>query len=269
MKFMKKLLLTCFCALATFVSFAQTAKSAVVLRDGSVIKGELLEVLVNNVVKMKIAGGSEITIQYKEVAAIYPDASYADTAAPATNIATSNPSPPAEKKIAPASEWHFQSHNELALGLGVGPVGASKDPFTGKALSNGDSFFGIYTANGLGYKNLFFAGIGIGFSGHAEGASYNIPFLLDFRCRVLPDKKFSPIVMAATGVSYFEGSVGTFDVCDGVGLSIMVNSRLNAHLIFTHTYQRFQGALRAEGAAGLDNLYFNYVGGRLGVSFKL
>jgi hypothetical protein len=266
---MRKILLTCFCALASLVAFAQSTKSVVLLRDGSVIKGELVEVQVNNTVKMKIAGGSEITILYKEVVAIYPDGNYTDTTAPIANSVNSNPTPPAEKKITPASEWHFQSHNELAMGLGVGPVGGSKDPFTGNALSNGDSFFGIYTANGLGYKNVFFAGIGMGFSGHAEGASYNIPFLLDFRCRVLPNKKFSPILMAATGVSYFEGSVGTFDVCDGVGLSIMVNSRLNAHLMFTHTYQRFQAALRAANAVGPDNQYFNYVGGRLGVSFKL
>ncbi len=264
------MLLTCLCALAGFVAFAQTTKSAVLLRDGSIIKGDLLEVQVGNTVKMRIAGGSEVAIQYKEVMAIYPDGSMAEKAnAPVVSTTPYNaPAPEIKNDIAP-TPWHFESHNELAMGLGVGPVGGSKDPFTGNALSNGDSFFGIYSANGLGYKNVFFAGIGIGFSGHAEGATYNIPFLLDFRYRVLPSKKFSPIIMAATGVSYFEGSVGTFDFCDGVGLSIMVNKRLNAHLVFTHTYQRFQGALRAASAVGPDNQYFNYVGGRLGVSFKL
>jgi len=265
---MKRVLLTCFLAIFSLVAMAQTTKSSVLLRDGSIIKGDLLEVQVGTSVKMRIAGGSEVSIVYSEVVAIYPDGSYAEKESKSKNNAAPSPEESKKEEIA-LTPWHFESHNELAMGLGVGPVGGSRDPFTGDPLSNGDSFFGIYTANGVGYKNLFFAGIGIGFSGHAEGASYNIPFLLDLRCRVLPTKKFSPIIMAATGVSYFEGSVGTFDVCDGVGLSIQVNNKLNAHLIFTHTYQRFQGALRTDGVQGLDNQYFNYVGGRLGVSFKL
>lgn len=96
--------------------------------------------------------------------------------------------------------------------------------------------------------------------------------MLDLRYRVFSEKKFSPIVKFSIGAEYLKGGLGTFSFADGVGLNIRFQQKLSANFIFTHTFVRYMPNLSLENGPVEDvtgNTYFNYIGARLGVSFKI
>ena len=262
-------LLFLFCA----SSFAQTERiSRIVLKNGETLTGKILEYKSGEYLKLQYLGNNIIDIQDSDIADIVFDVN----ATSDTQTKT-----PREKKSGTdsAKTLRFQSHNELPIGLGVSKIyGFPYEEFVGRQ-PNSDVFAGFYTANGIVFKNAFFAGIGLGFYSHkgiSEDAQFNssfsIPFMLDFRYRVLPKKTFSPIVMVATGLVYHEGSLGSFSFNDGVGISVRINDHVNGQLLFTHTYNRYSPQLSVgEGVLKefYRNIYLNYVGPRLGVSFTL
>jgi len=57
--------------------------------------------------------------------------------------------------------------------------------------------------------------------------------VLDLRCRISKDKKFSPVILGNVGAIYCEGSKGSFTFLDGIGLNIAPKERLNFNIIFT------------------------------------
>jgi hypothetical protein len=148
------------------------------------------------------------------------------------------------------------------------------DPWTGapiydkKTLANTTSFGGVYSANGIGYKNWAFAGIGIGAMGYSDDIGFSVPFMLDLRARLMPTKKISPLVMVSTGIAYHKGSVGSMDLNDGAGVSLILNDQIKIHALLAHSYMRYYGRLSASGAAVLDGQYYNYFGVRIGASFR-
>ena len=139
-------------------------------------------------------------------------------------------------------------------------------------------FGGLYSANGVGYNEILFAGLGIGFYGHSGlvedndlNSTFSIPFLLDLRYRPFKKYKFSPIIMLATGVSYYDGSIGTFTLNSGLGVSVKLSERLHGQLLFCHTYERYSAQLSVNNKLIEDfykGIYLNYAGPRIGVSYK-
>jgi hypothetical protein len=212
------------------------------------------------------------------------DANNKNTSKPAELKAgdiNTTPSPKAKKTY---GDFYFESVNEGVVGLGVGKVGGLPalplfDQFGGIygyqniTVPNATSFGGVYTANGIGYKNWAFAGIGIGAMGYSVDTTlstpgFSVPFMLDLRARLMPNKKISPLVMISTGIAYHKGSVGSFDFNDGAGVSLKLNDQINIHALLAHSYMRYYGRLSASGAAVLDGVYYNYFGVRVGASFR-
>ncbi len=271
---MKSLLTTLFAIFICLNIFAQSPViSKIILKNGDAISGEIQELKPGAFVKIKVVGNNILEIPYADIDNIIMDASKATN--PEKTIA-----PIADKKVkSELKDFYFQTFNEFAFGLGAGKVNGYKfEDLTG-VIPNSDTYAGFYTANGVGYKNMLFAGIGMGFNGHQglsdfddQNFSYALPFTLDVRYRVLPTSKISPLVMAAVGMSYYEGSLGTFTFMDGVGASIQITNRFESYLLFSHTYDRFSSSLSVNNSTleqFYSGIYLNYIGARIGVTYKI
>lgn len=80
------------------------------------------------------------------------------------------------------------------------------------------------------------------------------------------------MAMLAFGAEYQRGGMGAITFIDGLGLSIKFKEHFSAHFIFSHTYVRHNRGLSIENGIVEESLatsYSNYVGARIGVSFKL
>lgn len=253
------------------ISFAQPGNpEKIVMKNNDVVTGKIIEIVPDTYVKVLVYGSSELTIPYNQIAYIQFDATLPEKfAAPPKETFQIVPSP---------KDFYLMSVNEGVVALGIGKIGGLSmdapviDPNTGFVTSytkitfpNTTSYGGFYTANGVGYKGWGFAGIGIGAYGYSKKIGFEMPFMLDFRARILPSKKISPLVMTNIGIGYHKGSVGSFDFNDGAGVSVQFSSRIQAHALLAHSYVKYDGQLSASGAS-LGNYYYNYFGLRLGAS---
>lgn len=277
---MKTLLLTFIASLLCLTIHAQTAApSKLILKNGDVISGKIIELKPGEYVKIQIVGNNILEIPYADVQEIILDASEATTTPkeekkpePTTTVAPSS----SEK---PLKDFYFETHHEFSFGLGAGKVYGNPYEYITGQIVNDDVFAGYYTTNGVGYKGMLYGGIGFGFYGRSgfgddnnQKSKYSLPFLVDIRYRVMPNSKFSPYVMLGTGISYFDGSLGTFSFTDGVGVSLKFTNRFNAHMLICHTYERFSGSLSVNNSALEDfykGLYVNFIGARIGISYKI
>ena len=276
--------------ISTLVAFSQAAnKSKIYLKNGDVLTARIVGYKPQESFTIEISINAVVDIPFNDIEYIVLDANNKSTSKPAElNAADINtmPAPKAEKTYA---DFYFESVNEGVVGLGVGKIGGLLidvprtdpstgmpvfDPWTGapifdkKTVANASSFGGVYSVNGIGYKNWAFAGIGIGAMGYSDDIGFSVPFMLDLRARLMPTKKISPLVMLSTGISYHKGSVGSFDFNDGAGVSLKLNDQINIHALLAHSYMRYYGRLSASGAALLNGQYYNYFGVRMGASFR-
>jgi hypothetical protein len=250
----------------------QQANSKLLLKNKDVLTGKILEMKPGEYVKIEMMGNNILSIPYADIAQIIMDGEAAVGSTPET-VKTKT-----SKSNKPLGNFYFETINEFSLGLGMGEVfGYGFDTLNIK-LANRDTYGGFYTVNGVGYKNMLFAGIGIGILGHSGYADdyddfgYSLPFTIDVRYRPLAAKQFSPLVMVASGMSYYEGSMGTFTVLSGLGLSIRLQDRFDAQLLLTHHYDRFSPNLSVENGlleSFFSGVYVNYAGARLGISYRL
>ncbi len=269
---MKSILLIFSLVLIQLCTIAQTTPaSRLVLKNKDVITGKIIEVKPGEYVKIEILGNNVITIPYTDIETIYLDATQA------VSTKSSSDNTPSTKEDKPLNDFYFESHNELLLSVGAGKIYGLPAEIGGFPTGigrprNSNIFGGIYTSNGVGYKKQYYAGIGFGYNGHSSNNNFSIPYVLDLRYRLFPDKKFSPMAMLAFGAEYQRGGMGAITFIDGLGLSIKFKEHFSAHFIFSHTYVRHNRGLSIENGIVEESLatsYSNYVGARIGVSFKL
>jgi len=287
---MNKVILFLFACFLSLAGMAQeTGKSKIYLKNGDVLTARIVGYKPQESFTIEISINAVIDIPFNDIEYIVLDANNKNTSKPAELKAGDINTMPARKDKKAYGDFYFESVNEGVVGLGVGKIGGLLidaprvdpstgmpviDPWTGmpvidkKTVANATSFGGIYTANGIGYKNWAFAGIGIGAMGYSEENGFSVPFMLDLRARLMPTKKISPLVMVSTGIAYHKGSVGSFDFNDGAGVSLILNDQIKIHALLAHSYMRYYGRLSASGAAVLDGQYYNYFGVRMGASFR-
>lgn len=259
-----KLVLTFLAVFIHIVVIAQTQNpSKVILKNGDVITGKIIELKPGESVKIEITGNNIITIPYDEVQQLILDADEKVRQ-------PESMSKPIKNKSSELKKFYFQMNAEAVLGVGAGKVYGL--PAELPTVANDDVYGGLFTSFGVGYNKQWFAGLGFGFYGNKNEPNYSIPYVFDLRYRILKDKKFSPIVLGNVGAIYHEGSLGSFTFSDGIGLSIEPGEKLNLNVIFTHTYTRFMPGLSLQNDAiedAFSNLYMNYLGIRLGVSIRI
>jgi hypothetical protein len=278
---MKKMLLLLALSISTLVAFSQAAnKSKIYLKNGDVLTARIVGYKPQESFTIEISVNAVVDIPFNDIEYIVLDANNKNTSKPAELKASDINTMPVSKEKKAYGDFYFESVNEGVVGLGVGKVGGFTidtpliDQWGGiygydkQTIPNTTSFGGVYTANGIGYKNWAFAGIGIGAMGYSDDIGFSVPFMLDLRARLMPTKKISPLVMVSTGIAYHKGSVGSFDLNDGAGVSLKLNDQINIHALLAHSYMRYYGRLSASGAAVLDGIYYNYFGVRMGASFR-
>jgi len=278
---MNKAILFLFACFLSVAGMAQgTTKSRIYLKNGDVLTARIVGYKPQESFTIEISVNAVVDIPFNDIEYIVLDANNKNTSKPAELTSADINTMPAPKAKKTYGDFYFESVNEGVVGLGVGNIGGLPaiplyDPFWGgiyayenQTVPNATSFGGVYTANGIGYKNWAFAGIGIGAMGYSDDIGFSVPFMLDLRARLMPTKKISPLVMLSTGIAYHKGSIGSFDFNEGVGVSLKLNDQLNIHGLLTHSYMRYYGRLSASGAAFLDGVYFNYFGVRMGASFR-
>ncbi len=268
-------------SISTLVAFSQAAnKSKIYLKNGDVLTARIVGYKPQESFTIEISVNAVVDIPFNDIEYIVLDANNKNTSKPAELKASDINTMPVSKEKKAYGDFYFESVNEGVVGLGVGKVGGFTidtpliDQWGGiygydkQTIPNTTSFGGVYTANGIGYKNWAFAGIGIGAMGYSDDIGFSVPFMLDLRARLMPTKKISPLVMVSTGIAYHKGSVGSFDLNDGAGVSLKLNDQINIHALLAHSYMRYYGRLSASGAAVLDGIYYNYFGVRMGASFR-
>ena len=278
---MKKLLLLFALSISTMFAFSQeSSKSKIYLKNGDVLTARIVGYKPQESFTIEISVNAVVDIPFNDIEYIVLDANNKNTSKPAELKASDINTMPVSKEKKAYGDFYFESVNEGVVGLGVGNIGGLPaipliDPFWGgiygyenQTVPNATSFGGVYTANGIGYKNWAFAGIGIGAMGYSDDIGFSMPFMLDLRARLMPTKKISPLVMLSTGIAYHKGSVGSLDLNDGAGVSLKLNDQIKIHALLAHSYMRYYGRLSASGAAVLDGIYYNYFGVRMGASFR-
>jgi hypothetical protein len=278
---MKKFLLLLTLSISTLFAFSQEAsKSKIYLKNGDVLTARIVGYKPQESFTIEISVNAVVDIPFNDIDYIVLDANNKNTSKPAELKANDINTMPVSKEKKAFGDFYFESVNEGVVGLGVGKVGGFTidiplyDPWGGiygydkQTFPNTTSFGGVYTANGVGYKNWAFAGIGIGAMGYSDDIGFSVPFMLDLRARLMPTKKISPLVMVSTGIAYHKGSVGSMDLNEGAGVSLILNDQIKIHALLAHSYMRYYGRLSASGAAVLDGVYYNYFGVRMGASFR-
>jgi len=287
---MNKAILFLFACFLSIAGMAQEAgKSKIYLKNGDVLTARIVGYKPQESFTIEISVNAVVDIPFNDIEYIVLDAANKNTSKPAELKARDINTMPAPKQEKTFGDFYFESVNEGVVGLGVGKIGGLLidaprvdpstgmpvfDPWTGmpifdkKTVANASSFGGVYSVNGIGYKNWAFAGIGVGAMGYSDDIGFSVPFMLDLRARLMPTKKISPLVMISTGIAYHKGSVGSFDFNDGAGVSLILNDQIKIHALLAHSYMRYYGRLSASGAAVLDGVYYNYFGVRLGASFR-
>lgn len=277
-------------SISTLVAFSQESrKSKIYLKNGDVLTARIVGYKPQESFTIEISVNGILDIPFNDIEYIVLDANNKNTSKPAELSAADINTMPARAAKKEYGDFYFESVNEGVVGLGVGKIGGLTvevpriDPVTNlpvldpwtflpvydkQTLPNATSFGGVYTANGIGYKNWAFAGIGIGAMGYSDDIGFSVPFMLDLRARLMPTKKISPLVMISTGIAYHKGSVGSMDLNDGAGVSLILNDQIKIHALLAHSYMRYYGRLSASGAAVLDGVYYNYFGVRVGASFR-
>ena len=278
---MNKVILFLFACFLSVAGLAQEVrKSKIYFKNGDVLTARIVSYKPQESFTIEISVNAVIDIPFNDVEYIVLDANNKNTSKPAELTAAdiNTMTPPTAKKE--YGDFYFESVNEGVVGLGVGNIGGLPaipliDPFWGgiygyenQTVPNATSFGGVYTANGIGYKNWAFAGIGIGAMGYSDDIGFSMPFMLDLRARLMPSKKISPLVMLSTGIAYHKGSVGSLDLNDGAGVSLKLNDQIKIHALLAHSYMRYYGRLSASGAVVQDGVYYNYFGVRMGASFR-
>ena len=278
---MKKLLLLFALSISTMFAFSQeSSKSKIYLKNGDVLTARIVGYKPQESFTIEISVNAVVDIPFNDIEYIVLDANNKNTSKPAELKASDINTMPVSKEKKAYGDFYFESVNEGVVGLGVGNIGGLPaipliDPFWGgiygyenQTVPNATSFGGVYTANGIGYKNWAFAGIGIGAMGYSDDIGFSMPFMLDLRARLMPTKKISPLVMLSTGIAYHKGSVGSLDLNDGAGVSLKLNDQIKIHALLAHSYMRYYGRLSASGAVVQDGVYYNYFGVRMGASFR-
>ena len=202
---MKKLLLLCALLGYSVLSMAQSYREVVYLKNGSVIKGIIIEQVPRESLKIKTADGSLFVYQMDEVAKI-------------------------------TKEEVVSSENEKAKPIRSINRGYKGFVDIGSGFSVNDgqnSVFSFHTSHGYQFNPYFYLGGGLGldFYAYPDIIELWLPIFLDFRVDFL-DKRFTPYfdlklgsyLNPSFGVSYMVGKKVALNFGVGYTMSVLYNA---------------------------------------------
>ncbi len=214
-----KRILFCLFLLVSVAASAQTMQEVVYLKNGSVIRGIVIEQVPNESLKIQTADGSVFAYQMDEVEKITKEA--VDNTRRSSNVRNASSNSHGFGGKGTGLKSGYRGFVDFGGGVGVGDWG--------------DGRVGFSTSHGYQFCPYFFLGVGVGLNYHTDWDVVEIPIFAHLRSEFL-DNAISPFLDVKIGYSPYDGtgvyaepSVGCrVGVTDKLGLSLGIGYEMQS-----------------------------------------
>jgi hypothetical protein len=220
------LLLTLLLSISTYVA-AQNYTEVVYLKNGSVIKGVIIEQVPNVSLKIKTGDGSLIICQMNEVEKIIKEERY--TRDYRTDIDN--------RKAARNTLKGYKGFIDFGYIVDLSDYDANKVE--------------ISTSHGYQFNNYFYLGGGVAADFYTDADLIAVPIFVDFRANFI-NKKVTPFADIKTG--YSVGDVEGAYVSTGIGVRFSLKGKKAINLKLEYNYQQHND----HGDYSYNNNYYSY-----------
>lgn len=220
------LLLTLLLSISTYVA-AQNYTEVVYLKNGSVIKGVIIEQVPNVSLKIKTGDGSLIICQMNEVEKIIKEERY--TRDYRTDIDN--------RKAARNTLKGYKGFVDFGYIADLSDYDANKVE--------------ISTSHGYQFNNYFYLGGGVAADFYTDADLIAVPIFVDFRANFI-NKKVTPFADIKTG--YSVGDVEGLYVSTGIGVRFSLKGKKAINLKLEYNYQQHND----HGDYSYNNNYYSY-----------
>lgn len=214
---MKKLLLllTLLLSISTYVA-AQNYTEVVYLKNGSIIKGVIIEQVPNVSLKIKTSDGSLIICKMDEVSKITKEELY-----------------DSEEQYY-RGERHTKDFRRGARVTLKGYKGFVDAGYLFDTNDNSSSKLEVTTSHGYQFNNYFYLGGGTGVSYYGDRDLIGVPVFLDFRANFI-NKKITPFADVKAG--YTAGDIEGVYTTAAVGVRFSLKGKKAINLKLEYSYQ--------------------------------
>lgn len=220
------LLLTLLLSISTYVA-AQNYTEVVYLKNGSVIKGVIIEQVPNVSLKIKTGDGSLIICQMNEVEKIIKEERY--TRDYHTDIDN--------RKAARNTLKGYKGFVDFGYIVDLSDYDANKVE--------------ISTSHGYQFNNYFYLGGGVAADFYTDADLIAVPIFVNFRANFI-NKKVTPFADIKTG--YSVGDVEGAYVSTGIGVRFSLKGKKAINLKLEYNYQQHND----HGDYSYNNNYYSY-----------
>ena len=201
----KRILLSLFLFTAIAAS-SQSYQDVVYLKNGSIVKGQIIEQIPTSLLKIEIAGGSIFVYQITEIEKIVKE-----------EIIT----PPIAKRKKTAPKMGYKGFVDMGGGFPVS--------------YDGDGFFSVHISQGYQFNPFFFVGAGLGVDYHFGENCIFLPLYANGRINFI-DNPVSPFFDLKIGYSVYEGK-GAF-LAPSIGTRFAIDQRCGFTFSVGYNLQR-------------------------------
>lgn len=187
---------------------AQNLIEVVYLKNGSIIKGTIIEQVPNESLKIKTRDGSLIICQMDEVSKITKEES---------NVRT-------------------YRQNQLYRNPLKGYKGFIDFGYLGDVSDNNASKIQLSTSHGYQFNNHFFLGAGLALDYYTDGELASIPVFVDFRANFI-NKKVTPFAEVKTG--YSMGDIQGVYFSTGIGVRFSLKGKKAVNVSLQYDYLQY------------------------------
>lgn len=210
---MKKVILSLIIFITASLSVsAQSMQEAVYLKNGSIIKGIVIEQIPNESLKIQTADGSIYVYQMSDVQKIAKEF-------PITK--TKNSPIFGSSTVSRGVPVGYRGFADLGFTIGTGDYNVERLEFS--------------TSHGYQFNPYFYLGAGAGLHDYYDGEAFSVPLFANPRVYFL-DGKVSPFLDLKIG--YTVADLEGFYLNPNVGVSFMVNKRNAVNLSLGYTMQK-------------------------------
>ncbi len=226
--------------------FAQTnLEDVIYLNNGSVIRGVILEQVINEYIKIQIIGGNILVFQMDEIEKIIKEEAWE------------------KKKLIIYKNSGYINVSEVGLLM------------QSNGLSGPNLALTIQSVNGYQFNQHLSAGIGLGIDLYFDDATL-MPLFLDIRGSLLKNTKVTPFYYGAVGYSFgllnensfYDKFEGGLMINSGVGIKIYTRNDDAFIINLGYKLQESSRAYYTWGGAYIEEkIYYRRISFRIGLSF--
>lgn len=191
---------------------AQSYTEVVYLKNGSVIKGTIIEQVPNVSLKIKTNDGSLIICKMDDVEKITKEEKYSNSYRNNTN----------NRKLARQTLRGYKGFVDMGYVVDLSDNNANK--------------LEISTSHGYQFNNYFYVGGGVAVDYYTDADLISAPIFADFRANFI-NKKVTPFADIKTGYSF--GDVEGVYVTTGVGVRFSLRGKKAINLKLEYNYQQY------------------------------